>query len=219
MSATATTPHVEHRRDIDESAFTGVLRSLLRSVPEALLAVFVDEEGECVDYCSTLPPFDAKIAGAQMHVMVHEISQVVARLRGGKTWYLHVHASERELVARRVSDEYLLVVVTRPMRVEGPLRAAIDATVAALRAEGEIPRPAWEPHRQPLLVDVRDARGWGYAPAVLYERGVRIEIHAVLGRFSEGEGPQRRDVYLVRTEHGEEMTLAHRLDGGVWERR
>lgn len=209
----------EARRDIDESAFTSVLRSLVRIVPEALLAVFVDEEGECVDYCSALPPFDAKIAGAQLHVMVHEVSQVVARLRGGKVWFVHVQASERELLVRRVSDEYLLVLVTRPMKVEGPLRAAIDATVAALRAEGEISRPRWEPHRQPLLVDVRQARGWGYAPEVIYDRGVRTEILAVLGRFGEGEGPQRRDVFLVRTEHGEELTLAHRLDVGTWERR
>ncbi len=209
----------EARRDIDESAFTSVLRSLVRVVPEALLAVFVDEEGECVDYCSALPPFDAKIAGAQLHVMVHEVSQVVAKLRGGKVWFVHVQGSERELLVRRVSDEYLLVLVTGPLKAEGPLRGAIDATVSALRAEGEISRPRWEPHRQPLLVDVRQARGWGYAPEVIYDRGVRIEILAVLGRFGEGEGTQRRDVFLVRTEHGEELTLAHRLDLGTWERR
>lgn len=209
----------EASRDIDESAFTGVLRSLLRGVPEALLAVFVDEEGECIDYCSSLPPFDAKVAGAQLHVMIHEIAPLVAKLRGGKIWFVHVQASEREMVVRRISDEYLLVVVTRPMRVEGPLRAAIDASVAALRAEGEIARPRWEPHRQPLVVDVREAKGWGYAPSIIYDRGVRTEINAVLGRFGEGEGTQRRDVFLVRTEHGEELTLAHRLDDGVWERR
>jgi hypothetical protein len=209
----------EARRDIDESPFTTVLRAVLRGVPEALLAVFVDEEGECVDYCSSLPPFDAKIAGAQLHVMVHEIGQVVARMRGGKIWFVHVQGSEREMVVRRVSDEYLLAVITRPLRVEGPLRAAIDATVSALRAEGEIARPRWEPHRQALLVDVREARGWGYAPAVIYDRGVRTEILAVLGRFGEGDGAQKRDVFLVRTEHGEELTLAHRIEGGVWERR
>lgn len=215
----STEPRGEARRDIDESAFTTVLRSLLRGVPEALLAVFVDEEGECVDYCSSLPPFDAKIAGAQLHVMVAELAPVIARMRGGKIWFVHVQGSERELVVRRVSDEYLLVVVTRPLKVETPLRAALDASVAALRAEGEIARPTWEPHRQPLIVDIRDARGWGYAPSVIYDRGVRTEILAVLGRFGEGAGAQRRDVFLVRTEHGEELTLARRLEDSVWERR
>jgi hypothetical protein len=162
-----------------------VLRALLRGVPEALLAVFVDEEGECVDYCSSLPPYDAKIAGAQVHVMMHDIAQTFAKFRGGKVWFVHVQGSEREMIARRVSDEYLLVVITRPLRVEGPLRAAIDASVAALRAEGEIARPRWEPHRQALVVEVREARGWGYAPEVIYDRGVRTEILAVLGRFGE----------------------------------
>lgn len=209
----------EASRDLDESPFTGVLRALLRGVPEALLAVFVDEEGECIDYCSSLPPYDAKIAGAQLHVMVHEIAPAIARLRGGKVWFVHVQGTERELVVRRVSDEYILVLVTRPIRVETPLRAAIDATVSALRAEGQIDRPRWEPHRQPLIVDIREAKGWGYAPSVIYDRGVRTEILAVLGRFGEGEGVQRRDVFLVRTEHGEELTLAHRLDDSVWERR
>ena len=212
-------PREEHSRDLNESPFTAVLRSLLRGVPEVLLAVFVDEEGECIDYCSSLPPYDAKIAGAQLHVMVHEIAPAVAKLRAGKLWFVHVQGTERELLVRRVSNEYLLVVVTRPLRVEGPLRAAIDATVAALRAEGEIARPTWEPHRQPILVDVREARGWGYAPDVIYDRGVRTEILAVLGRFGEGDGGSRRDVFLVRTEHGEELTLAHRLGDGVWERR
>lgn len=209
----------EAPRDINESPFTGVLRSLLRGVPEALLAVFVDEEGECIDYCSVLPPYEAKIAGAQLHVMVHEIAPVIARMRGGKVWFIHVQASEREMIVRRVSDEYLLVLVTRPIKVEGPLRSAIDATVAALRAEGEIARPRWEPHRQPIVVDIREAKGWGYAPSVIYDRGVRTEILAVLGRFGEGQGTQRSDVFLVRTEHGEELSLAHRIDGGSWERR
>jgi hypothetical protein len=209
----------EAHRDINESPFTAVLRALLRGVPEALLAVFVDEEGECVDYCSSLPPFDAKIAGAQLHVMLHEISPAITRMRGGRVWFIHVQGTERELVVRRISDEYLLALVTRPLRVETPLRAANDASVAALRAEGEIPRPRWEPHRQPVVVDIRDAKGWGYAPSVIYDRGSRTEILAVLGRFGEGEGVQRRDVFLVRTEHGEELTIAHRLDDGVWERR
>jgi hypothetical protein len=209
----------EALRDLDESPFTPLLRSLLRTVPEALLAVFVDEEGECIDYCSALAPYEAKIAGAQLHVVMHEIATVLGRLRGGKTWFLHVQAYERELIVRRVSDEYVLVVVTRPTPVEGPLRAALDATVAALRAESGIPRPAWEPHRPGLRVDVRDALGWGYAPQVFYDRGVRTEITAVLGRFGEGEGPGRRDLFLVRTEHGEELTLAHRPSDGVWDRR
>jgi predicted regulator of Ras-like GTPase activity (Roadblock/LC7/MglB family) len=209
----------EALRDLDETPFTGVLRSLLRTVPEALLAVFVDEEGECIDYCSVLAPYEAKVAGAQLHVVMHEISAVLARLRAGKSWFLHVQAETRELLVRRVSDEYVLVVVTRPTPVEGPLRAALDSTVAALRAEGEIARPAWEPHRPSLRVDVREALGWGYAPLVFYDRGVRTEITAVLGRFGEGDGRGRRDLFLVRTEHGEELTLAHRPSDGVWERR
>ncbi len=211
--------HAEHLRDINESPFTSVLRSVLRGVPEAFLAVFVDEEGECIDYCSSLPPYDTKVTGAQLHVMIHEIAPAIARLRGGKIWFVHIKATEREMIVRRISDEYLLVVMTRPIQVEGPLRAAIDASVAALRAEGEIARPSWEPHRQPLVVDVREARGWGYAPTIIYDRGVRTEITAVLGRFGEGEGAQRRELFIVRTEHGEELTLAHLLEGGVWERR
>ncbi len=209
----------EAKRDLDESPFTPLLRSLVRTVPEALLAVFVDEEGECIDYCSSVPPYEAKVAGAQLHVVMHEISNVLARLRAGKTWFLHVQATRRELLVRRVSDEYVLVVVTRPTPIEGPLRAALDATVSALRAEGEIPRPAWEPYRSALSVDVREALGWGYAPLVFYDRGVRTEITAVLGRFDEGEGVALRHLFLVRTEHGEELTLVHRPNDGVWERR
>ena len=37
-------------------------------MPAGLAVAFVDLEGECVDYCSAVDPFDAKVAAAQLLV-------------------------------------------------------------------------------------------------------------------------------------------------------
>src|SRR4051812_38568136 len=60
-------PRAEAARDQGESAFTPILRRCFQDVPRLLAAVFVDAEGECIDYVSAIDPFEAKVAAAHMH--------------------------------------------------------------------------------------------------------------------------------------------------------
>jgi hypothetical protein len=54
---------------------------------------------------------------------------------------------------------------------------------------------------------------------VLYDRGDRIEIADVLGRWSEGSAPNERVGFLTRTERGDELVLLCDPVSGKWERR
>lgn len=208
----------EAPRDQTESAFTPILRRLLHRTTGVLAVCFVDDEGECVDYCAALPPYDVKVTGAHMWVVLVELSARMAKIGGGETWLLHVSGEERDLVARRVSEEYMLAVVTKPRALTRRLVGGIEQAVAELRREAGIAVPEWEPVIDAVRVEVRTAVGWSYAPSAFHDEGRRIEIADVLGRWTEGSGASARVCFRVRSEDGEELTLVHDRGLDRWER-
>lgn len=208
----------ESPRDQDESAFTPILRRLLYRTTGVLAVSFVDQQGECVDYCSSLDPFEAKVAGAQMQVTMSELERRMRSVGAGQSWQAHVHASGRDLVARRVSEDYLLVVVLKPRAFTRRLMGGVDHAVAELRREASIPHPSWEPVLDSVRVETRDAVGWPYAPAAYFEGDHRVGVEHVLGRWMEGAGRKSRVFFRVRTDDGEELTLVHDRGLDRWER-
>ena len=207
----------ETPRDMEETGFTPILRRLSETVPEVQVAVFVDEEGECVDYSARIGLFDAKIAGAQIHVLTHTIVTHVTGILGTPHAY-HVVADAREILVRRVSDEYTLVLLCDPPAPLGALSQLVDEAVRDLRLEAAIAPPLWEPHRETLRVELRASAGWGYAPTAFSERGRRYELTAVVGRWIDHE-EQGAVCFMVRTASGEETVLVHKAREGRWFRR
>jgi len=203
-----------------ESAFTDILRRLLYRATGLLAVAFVDSEGECVDYCSALDPFEAKVAGAQLIVTMTELSERMRALGGGQSFMLTVSGSNRDLVARRISDEYMLIVVTKPRALTRRLQGGIEIAVTELRREAQIDMPDWEPVLDSVRVEVRAAVGWPYAPAAYFDESeVRIGIAHVMGRWLEGTGVESRVCFRVRTDDGEELTLIHDRAHDRWERQ
>lgn len=215
-------PRGEHPRDQAESEFTPLLRRLWARAPEVLAVAFVDGEGECIDYCSSLDPFEAKVAGAQMLVVLADVDRRVAALGGGRSRQLVVSAGDRDLVVRRVSDDHAVVAVTASGG-DG-VRAVLEGLeelVSALRHEGRIERPRWDELRRALHVQLRAAVGWPYAPLAIVERGRRVRVTEVLGRWVEGApgAPTAVECFRVRTGEGEELTLVHDPVEDAWLRR
>jgi hypothetical protein len=211
----------EAPRDQDESGFTPILRSLWADHPGVLAVAFVDQMGECVDYCSSLSPFDAKVAGATLLIVLEEIAPRCHQAGAGIPKLLHLVTERTEFVARRVTDEYLLVVLVRPARVVRKLVDAIEAAVVRLRQEAGAPVPSWDVVEVGLRVEVRVARGWPYAPSAFVEAGARVEVQAVLGRWVEGAEATGGELvcFRIQTAAGEELTLAHDLVSDRWLRR
>ena len=210
----------EAPRDQGESAFTPILRRLLHRTTGVIAVCFVDGEGECVDYASSLSPFEIKVTGAQLLVTMEETAARLRTISAGEAWWVHVQGSERELACRRVSEDYLLVVVTKPRAMTRRLMGGIEQTVAELRREAEIDAPRWETVADSVRVEVRRAVGWPYAPAAYVdEQGQRVVIDDVLGRWTEGTGRRSKVAFRVRTEGGEELTLVHHRAADRWERQ
>lgn len=201
----------EAERDQDSTAFTPILRRVWSSTPSVLAVAFADTQGECIDYASSLDPFDAKVSAAHGSIIVSSLLQSAAKLGGGVPISLELSADLRELWARRVSDEYVLVVVTEALADREPIRDAMLRAVAELRAEAGIPVPGWDQPPIGLRVETRAAVGWAYAPAAYEQDGVRTSIAAVIGRWLETGDAEatERVCFLVRTERDEELTLVH----------
>ena len=207
----------EATRDQIESAFTPILRRIWSSAPAVLAAVFVDMEGECIDYVSSIDPFDAKVSGAHAHVLMDAL-RAKRKLGLDEPITLEITGSARELWARRVSEEYLLVVVLEPGADHLQVRSVLSVAGREFRAEVGAASPAWEPAAGVLEVIVRAAIGWPYAPAAFSQQGVRVVVSDVLGRWTEPGGALGDELvcFRVRTEDGQELTLVHDPGGDGW---
>jgi hypothetical protein len=206
----------EAERDLLETAFTPILRRIWSSFPLALAAVFVDLEGECIDYVSSLDPFEAKVSGAHAQMLVDRLRASRKKLGLEEPVVLTITGAVRELWARRVSDECLLVLVALPGGEPSQILGLLSRASREFRTEVGTPPPAWEPSANVFEVVVRDAVGWKYAPAAFSDQGVRVFVSDVLGRWTEAVANGEEIVcFRVRTEEGQELTLVHdpRLDG------
>src|SRR5690606_3175504 len=96
----------ESERDQVESNFTRLLREFMSTDPRYLASIFVDREGECVDYCAVIDPYDAKVAGAHLQVVLGEIRPAIKRLMLGEVEHFVAYGGARDLALRRVDDEY-----------------------------------------------------------------------------------------------------------------
>lgn len=218
MSRARDVSRVEAPRDQAESSFTRILRRFGHAQRGVLAAVFVDRDGECVDYWSSLPPFDAKIMGAHMQIVLDLLKRHSEKPGWGEPYGLSMMADARDIHFRRVGDEYLLVVAVRAGWTTLRLLDAIHATGDLLRREAHAKAPVWDPLAGPVEVETRGAVGWDYAPAAYRDAGKRIEITDVLGRWVDSEEMPGVDLvcFRVRTATGAELTLVHDGARGRW---
>jgi hypothetical protein len=204
-------PRVEAERDQTESAFTLILRRLFEKVPALSAVLFVDVEGESIDYVSMLPPYDAKVMGAHVHHLLSLLRALRCRNTLGETFGLEVVTDQREIWARSLTREYLLVAVLAAGFDRSELRDALSSAGREFRDEVGLDAPLWESQHERLSVRVRASPGWPYAPEGFSRAGVRVTISDVLGRWTEALRDDGRAMicFRVRTPEGEELTLVH----------
>jgi hypothetical protein len=208
-------------RDQESTGFTPILRGVWLSTPSVVAVAFADMMGECVDYVSSLDPFDAKVSAAHALIVIQRLLESGNKLPGGVPVMVEIAADEREIWARRVSEEYVLVVVTAAGADRVLVRNAIGRAVTALRDEGGISIPTWDLPPSVLQVEVRTAVGWAYAPSAYHQNGTRVPIAAVIGRWLDDPDAAavRTVCFRVRNDRNEELTLVHDPSSGQWQLR
>lgn len=210
----------ESLRDQAETMFTSTLRSLFWADPAIVAVVFVDSLGECVDYCGSVDPFEAKVVGAQMQVVISNLGPSLHKSMLGELGELHVHADRYELVVRRIDPEYSCIVMRREGSSDEVMLAALEMTVHRLRELAGLDVPRWDRHVEGLKVTTRASQGWGFAPDTVVELGQAIRIDAVLGRWEESGGLAGRPLvcFRVHTDDGRDSTLVYDESHQRWYR-
>lgn len=205
-------------RETNSSDFTAILRRIWETIPSVLVAAFVDVEGECVDYVSSLDPYEAKINAAEISSVVGILLGDQNKLALGEPHTLEIVGDVRELWARRIDDNYSLVTVVFSGVDRTRLKKAMARAVREFRGEAGTAPPAWEPPGDLIQVETRQATGWQYAPSAFLEEGIWIAITDVLGRWVEPAQYTERDkvCFRVRTEQGIELTLVYDQQANQW---
>jgi hypothetical protein len=210
---------VESPRDLGESAFTPILRRMFDAIPSVLAAVFVDMEGECIDYVSALEPYEAKVAAAHLHMLMSVTRASRATEIVGEALALEIaSSSERVMCAWNLGDEYALMALIHGEIDRSRLRDALARVQREFRAEVGLDSPDQAAASGQLSVSVRPSAGWTYAPSVFLLRGSRVKVNDVIGRWSEYALPQGRVLvcFRVRTQAGREVTLVHDQVADLW---
>lgn len=212
----------ERSRDQDESAFTPILRQAWRADASTRCVLFVDREGECIDYVSSIDPFDAKVIGAHGLLLLDALRQRQEAVGVGEPHRLEIATSGYLLWVQRVSDDYAMVVLADTDADDRMLDEVVRESCQAFRRECAIATPPWdadlaEAAGDALRVEVRKAIGWAYAPSAIVRGAARTPIAAVLGRWTEDEPKQGELIcFRVRTAGGQELTLMHAPHHNQW---
>lgn len=91
-----------------ESAFSSILRALLKALPLSSGAALVDCEGETVDYAGHIEPFDLKVAAAHFQVVLSDVRNFgpLSTVRE-----LRVRSRKRSYLMRVLDPDYSILLV------------------------------------------------------------------------------------------------------------
>jgi|LNFM01.1.fsa_nt_gb hypothetical protein len=203
-------------RDQAVTGFSAVLDALVAAVPNALCAVFVDPEGETVDLCARIDPFDARITGAEFTIVLAAVRQSTAKLSAGSALEVRVEGTRRSAIARCVSEGYdLVLLVGSPTITARVADAVVDAAIELLRESGLPPPPSFARLRAAEAPPKVSSRFRSMGPVVIDDGGVQRRVEQSLG-FYQGEAGIE---VLVRLDDGEELLVWFDATINRWTRR
>lgn len=139
------------QRDRPPTAFSRILDTLLLRHPKMRAAVFVDAGGECIDYCSTLEPFEAQVRGATWLLTHSAILERGHRLGHGAVRLWTVETDREAVLVRGVTDEHVLVLLLEQDGVTAHVLQDLSEVAHRLRMEAGYTSERWEVASDPWL--------------------------------------------------------------------
>lgn len=196
-----------HPRDTDATAFTGILTDLIARIPGAHSAALVDPDGESVDYTGKAPPFDVKLAAAQLRVTFDALREA-APWREATT--LVVRASTKSFLVRALSDGYAIVVILSKRAGLSVSTRALSVCERALEAEAGLMRNGTPVLWTPVAVQCDRRRRPIRVSSPTGATAHRLDVlGSIVGL------PNRDRAFQVRLDTGAELMLV-RESGGAW---
>jgi len=194
-------------RDVDATAFTAALESLLLAVPEALCATFVDAEGETIDLATRVDPFDAKVYAAEVAPLLARLRTASRELGAGAPEEARLVGERRAAVARHVADGCDVLVVLEGTAALARAAWACRGAARALAAETGLGGRR--------TISTPPEAGDGETPRAFVRDGRVVRVEAVLG----APDITVPEALLVRTPEGDEELIVRDPATQRWYKR
>jgi hypothetical protein len=116
--------------------FNYLLTNLLVDVPEAIGAIFLDDEGETVDYVTRHgEPFDLKVEGAYQGIFLRQLAGSLAAVAINGLESFAVVGSELATLTHLLPDGYYVVLVARNPVARGRAQHHLRRTAELIARE------------------------------------------------------------------------------------
>ena len=95
--------------------FQYLLTNLLVDIPGAQGAIFLDSEGEAVEFVSQrATPYELKLEGAYHGIFLRKAGRLSKLMGGGELERLSIAGKQMQVISRALKGGYYLVVVMEP---------------------------------------------------------------------------------------------------------
>lgn len=116
--------------------FQYLLTNLMVDVPGAHGAIFLDPEGEFVDYVTRrASPYELKLEGAYHGLLLRSAARLLRGAGGGNVVQVTVAGSQLKVLSRQLKGGYYLVLLMDPEAPLARANRAVELTAQALNQE------------------------------------------------------------------------------------
>ncbi len=116
--------------------FNYLLTNLLVDVPQAIGAIFLDDEGEAVDWVTRHnDPFDLKVVGAYHSIFVRRLSSITQNSDLGELKHYVLKGETMTSLTHTLPDGYYLVLILDRPAFLGQAIFFLERTAAILSRE------------------------------------------------------------------------------------
>lgn len=117
-------------------AFQYLLNNLLVDVPGAQGAIFLDSEGESVEFVSrSATPYELKLEGAYHGIFLRQAARISGLMGAGGLERLAISGTQMQVMSRVLKDGYYLVLVMDPAAPAALAGEALTRASAAFNRE------------------------------------------------------------------------------------
>jgi predicted regulator of Ras-like GTPase activity (Roadblock/LC7/MglB family) len=120
---------------VTATVFSEILEEVVKAVPGARGAIFVDWEGEAVDTFSTIGTTAIKLVGAHWGIVYYQARSALEKQDVGAVEELILTFADQQVIIRRVTDEYMVIMTLQDGGNLGRALGKLDWAITKLREE------------------------------------------------------------------------------------
>jgi predicted regulator of Ras-like GTPase activity (Roadblock/LC7/MglB family) len=117
------------------SPFARILEEVVRELPGAVGAIFVDWEGEAVDAFTHGDEIQIRLLGAHWTIIYYQLKSALEKLGMQAPAEVVLRFADQQIVIRRITDEYLAIISMADQTHLGRAMGLMRAVEGRLRQE------------------------------------------------------------------------------------